>query len=69
MIRVPLLCVLPCSLCSVWVMHAMLLLANAAGLAFVPHLKHLLGLAQGMLLSGGWKMDRYGPGAMKWRCR
>ncbi|KAL4431040.1 hypothetical protein ABPG75_006296 [Micractinium tetrahymenae] len=36
---------------SVWVMHAMLLLANSAGLAFVPHLKHLLGLAQGMLLS------------------
>ncbi|KAL4425068.1 hypothetical protein ABPG77_010382 [Micractinium sp. CCAP 211/92] len=36
---------------SVWLMHAMLLLANAAGLAFVPHLKHLLGLAQGMLLS------------------
>lgn len=33
-------------------MHAMLLLANAAGLAFVPHLRHLLGLAQGMLLSG-----------------
>ncbi|PRW58658.1 HEAT repeat-containing 5B isoform X2 [Chlorella sorokiniana] len=36
---------------SVWVMHAMLLLANAAGLAFVPHLRQLLDLAQGMLLS------------------
>ena len=33
-------------------MHAMLLLANAAGLAFVPHLRQLLDLAQGMLLSG-----------------
>lgn len=31
----------------------MLLLANAAGLAFVPHLRTLLDLAQGMLLSGG----------------
>ena len=29
----------------------MLLLANAAGLAFVPHLPLLLGLAEGMLLS------------------
>lgn len=37
---------------SVWILHAMLLLANAAGLAFVPHLKHLLNLAEASLLSG-----------------
>jgi hypothetical protein len=41
----------PSYCCSVWTLHAMLLLANAAGLAFVPHLPLLLGLAEGMLLS------------------
>jgi hypothetical protein len=38
---------------SLWILHAMLLLANAAGLAFVPHLSHLLNLAEASLLSGG----------------
>lgn len=54
--------VVPLLLCSVWVMHAMLLLANAAGLAFVPHLRQLLDLAQGMLLSGAAWLGACGAG-------
>lgn len=47
-------------------MHAMLLLANAAGLAFVPHLRQLLDLAQGMLLSGAAWLGASGEAGRAW---